>query len=114
MSKVELVVGAVLAAVILAVTAWGLHYKGAAQDAELQLAEVKAREKMCFDAVAQLESEAAQREAAAKKALESAQAQADKYALRADALLRRPAAVPGDDCASARVGVRDCLKGRGQ
>ena len=67
---------------------------------------------MCREAVTQLEAQAKERDAAAKKALADAQAQADKHARRADALLRKPAAVPGDDCASARVRAREWLEAR--
>lgn len=69
---------------------------------------------MCRASVDALEAERKEHEAAAKKALAEAQAEANKYALRADQLLRKPAAVPGDDCASAKVRAAAWLKSRGQ
>ena len=66
----------------------------------------------CSDAVDDLRSLADQR---AKEA-DAARAQARKAAAgrnaRADAILSAPPAVPGDDCASARVRVDQWLKGR--
>ena len=114
MSKAEGVVFAIIVAALLGLGVYGWHHKRAAEDARLQLAAAEARTALCNEAVAQLDREAHEREAAAKKALEDAQAQADKYALRADQLLRKPAAVPGDDCASARVRAQAWLKSRGQ
>lgn len=66
----------------------------------------------CSDGVARLQAlaERREREAAAARR-QAAQAAAD-HARRADAVLSAPPAVPGDDCASARVRVGDWLKGR--
>lgn len=66
----------------------------------------------CSDGVARLQAlaERREREAAAARR-QAAQAAAD-HARRADAVLAAPPAVPGDDCASARVRVGDWLKGR--
>lgn len=66
----------------------------------------------CSDATDDLRALADQR---AKEA-DAARAQARKAAAgrnaRADAILSAPPAVPGDDCASARVRVDQWLKGR--
>lgn len=66
----------------------------------------------CSDAVDDLRTLADQR---AKEA-DAARAQARKAAAgrnaRADAILSAPPAVPGDDCASARVRVDQWIKGR--
>lgn len=66
----------------------------------------------CSDAVDDLRALADQR---AKEA-DAARAQARKAAAgrnaRADAILSAPPAVPGDDCASARVRVDQWVKGR--
>ena len=108
----ELIALLAIAATILGVAAWGQHYKRAAEELQDELVAARLREQTCADAVAALETEAKAREAQAAKALADAQAQADKYQLRADRLLRQPAAVPGDDCASARVRARKWLEAR--
>ena len=79
-----------------------------AQERDSALAGAQA----CSDGVARLQTlaESRAREAAAARKL-AAQAAAD-HARRADAVLAAPPAVPGDDCASARVRVGDWLKGR--
>ena len=110
----ELVAFIIIAASILGVAAWGQHHKRAAEELQDELVRARLREQACSDAVASLEAEGKAREEAAKKALEDAQAEANKYALRADQLLRKPAAVPGDDCASAKVRAAAWLKSRGQ
>ena len=102
----------VIIAAIIGVGAWGQHHKGVAEELRDELVRARLREQTCAESVAALESEAKAREAQAAKALADAQAQADKYALRADRLLRAPAAVPGDDCASARVRARKWLEAR--
>ena len=79
-----------------------------AQERDSALAGAQA----CSDGVQRLQAlaESRAREAAAARKL-AAQAAAD-HARRADAVLAAPPAVPGDDCASARVRVGDWLKGR--
>ena len=106
------IVFAIIAASFLGLAAWGQHHKRAAEDLQDELVRARLREQTCAESVSALESEAKEREASAAKALADAQAQADKYALRADKLLRQPAAVPGDDCASARVRARAWLEAR--
>lgn len=103
---------AVIAAVLLGIAAWGHHHKEIAEELRDELVRARVREQACSDAVAQLDAEAKAREAAATKALAEARSEADKHAQRADRLLRAPAAVPGDDCASARVRARAWLEGR--
>ena len=112
MSKVEVVACAAIAAVMMGLALFGLRYKRAAHDAQAQLALVQAQAAQCSQSVALLENEAKESEAAAARALAAAQSAADKHAQRADRLLRAPAAVPGDDCASARVRARAWLEGR--
>lgn len=79
-----------------------------AQERDSALAGAQA----CSDGVQRLQAlaESRAREAAAARKL-AAQAAAD-HARRADAVLAAPPAVPGNDCASARVRVGDWLKGR--
>ena len=110
----EAIASLAIIAAILGIGALAHHYKDVADELQVELWQAQQREKTCTEAVAALETEAREREAAAKKALDEATKQANKYALRADELLRRPAAVPGDDCASARVRAQAWLKGRGQ
>ena len=108
----ETVACVAIIASLLGVVAWGNHHKGVAEELRDELVRARLREQTCAESVAALEAEAKAREAQAAKALADAQAQADKYALRADRLLRQPAAVPGDDCASAKVRARKWLEGR--
>ena len=112
LKNAEAVAAIIICCAILGVAAWGQHHKRAAEDARLQLAAAEARTALCNEAVAQLDAEAKEREAAAAQALAEATAKADKYALRADKILRAPAAVPGDDCASARARARAWLEAR--
>ena len=114
MVSVKAIAAAVAALAFSLALAWGAHHKSEAHDARLQAAAAKAQAEQCAQSVALLEAEAKEREAQAAKALAEAQNKADKYALRADRLLRAPAAVPGDDCASAKVRARKWLEGRGQ
>lgn len=66
----------------------------------------------CSDGVARLQALAERREREAAAARRQAAQAAAEHARRADAVLSAPPAVPGDDCASARVRVGDWLKGR--
>lgn len=79
-----------------------------AQERDSALAGAQA----CNDGVQRLQAlaESRAREAAAARR-QAAQAAAD-HALRADEVLAAPPAVPGDDCASARVRIGRWLKGR--
>ena len=110
----EAIATIIICCALLGVAAWGQHHKRAAEELQDKLVRARLREQACSDAVAAMEAEGKAREEAAKKALEDAQSEANKYALRADQLLRKPAAVPGDDCASAKVRAQAWLKGRGQ
>ena len=114
MMNVTAIIGAAAAAALIASLAWGAHHKSEAHDARLQAAAATAQAEQCAQSVALLEAEAKEREAQAAKALAEAHAKADKYALRADKLLRAPAAVPGDDCASAKARAAAWLQSRGQ
>lgn len=79
-----------------------------AQERDSALAGAQA----CSDGVQRLQAlaESRAKEAAAARKL-AAQTAAD-HARRADAVLSAPPAVPGDDCASARVRVGQWLKER--
>ena len=99
-------------AAIIGMGAWGQHHKRAAEEIQDELVRARLREQACAEAVAQLDAETKEREAAAARALAEAQSEANKYAMRADRLLRQPAAVPGDDCASAKARARAWLEGR--
>ena len=103
-----------IGAAIIGVGAWGNHHKGVAEELRDELVRARLREQTCAESVAALESEVKAREAQAAKALAEAHAKADKYALRADKLLRQPAAVPGNDCASAKARAAAWLQSRGQ
>ncbi len=76
------------------------------------IAAAEGRLRLCSESISAMQAEAKAREAAAQKALAAAQSAAKSHAQRADRLLRAPAAVPGDDCASARVRARKWLEGR--
>lgn len=66
----------------------------------------------CSDAVDDLRTLADLRAKDATTARATAAAQARMAAQRADAMLAAPAAVPGDDCASAQVRVQSWLQTR--
>lgn len=68
----------------------------------------------CSDATDGLRDLADQRSREADTARATAAAQARMTAQRADAILAAPAAVPGNDCASAKVRVEHWLQGRAQ
>ena len=106
--------GAAMALGLLLAVSGCLHYKRAADDAQGQLASAEARRRLCAENLDALAQEAQERAAAAAKALEQAQVRARTLGQRADRILRQPAAVPGNDCASARVRVQAWLKSRGQ
>ena len=110
--KAELIAMLAIGAGMLGVAAWGNHHKNAADELRGELAACALRAMNAEGALAKMEQEAQARAEAAAKALEAAQKDADKYRLRADKLLKQPAAVPGDDCASARVRARAWLEGR--
>lgn len=66
----------------------------------------------CSDGVQRLQALAESRAREAAAARRQAAQTAAEHARRADAALAAPPAVPGDDCASARVRVGQWLKGR--
>lgn len=110
--KAELIAAAAICAAIVGLASWGNHHKNAADELRGELAECALRAMNAEAALAKMEQEAQARAEAAAKALEAAQKDADKYRLRADKLLKQPPAVPGDDCASAKVRARAWLEGR--
>ena len=113
-AKVEMFVCAIFGAVLIGITLWGVHWRDEAQKAQIYAAEAKSAAQLCSESVKDLRAQEDARAAESAKALAAAQAAADKYALRADRLLRAPAAVPGDDCTSARMRAADWLRSRGQ
>lgn len=110
--KAELIAAAAICAALVGVAAWGNYHKNAAEELRGELAACALRAMNAEAALAKMEQEAKARADAAAKALEAAQKDADKYRLRADKLMKQPAAVPGDDCASAKVRARKWLEGR--
>ena len=98
-------------------------YLGLRDDLVLAKAAIGAREEerdtarqaasACSDAVDDLRKLADDRAKEAATARATAAAQARAAAQRADAILAAPAAVPGDDCASAQVRVESWLQTRG-
>ena len=112
--NVETFVYLTVLSVMVGITTWGVHWRDAAQEAQKYAAEAKAAQEICSSSIKELRAESDARAAESARALASARAEADKYALRADRLLRAPAAVPGDDCASAKLRAADWLKSRGQ
>lgn len=66
----------------------------------------------CSDGVARLQALAESRAKEAVAARQQAAQAAADHARRADEVLAAPPAVPGDDCASARVRIGRWLKGR--
>lgn len=79
-----------------------------AQERDSALAGAQA----CSDGVARLQAQAERREREAAAARRQAAQAAADHARRADEVLAAPPAVPGDDCASARVRIGRWLKGR--
>ena len=79
---------------------------------KVELALAQSASETCSASIAELEAQAKAREQAAADALAKAQKDAARHAKRADDLLRTPPAVPGNDCASAKVRARAWLEGR--
>ncbi|AVO49960.1 hypothetical protein C6568_12395 [Melaminivora suipulveris] len=77
-----------------------------------QLDGARADARACSDAVDDLRTLADHRAEEASAARAAAQQRAQTHNRRADAILAAPLAVPGDDCASARVRVDQWIKGR--
>lgn len=83
-----------------------------AKAAQGYLDGARADARACSDAVDDLRTLADQRAREASAARAAAQQRAKQHQREADAILVAPPAVPGDDCASARVRVDQWLKGR--
>jgi septal ring factor EnvC (AmiA/AmiB activator) len=79
-----------------------------------QLQGARADAKACSDAVDDLRTLADQRAKEASAARDAAQQRAQGHQRKADAILAAQPAVPGDDCASARLRVDGWLKGRAE
>lgn len=113
---------AALAVSLTANAALGWLWLGARDDAAASHARVQAVQaelgaalavgQACSDGVARLQALAERREREAAQARRAAQAKARQHAVRADAVLSTPAAVRGDDCASAKARVQNWLKAR--
>ena len=110
--RAETVAAIIIGAALLGVGLYARHEKDRADKLEVQLATAAAAAQACIASIAELEAQAKAREAAAAEAVAKAQKDAARHAKRADDLLRAPAAVPGDDCASAQVRARAWLEGR--
>ena len=110
--KAEAAAAAILMATILGMGWWAHHQKSIAEDLRGELAQCALRASQAEASLDALAREAKERVDAAQKALEAAQKDAQRHAKRADDLLKRPPAVPGDDCASAKVRAHDWLEAR--
>lgn len=110
--RAETVAAIIIGAALLGVGLYARHEKNRADKLEVQLATATAAAQACSASITELESQAKAREQAAADALAKAQKDAQRHAKRADDLLRAPAAVPGDDCASALVRAHAWLEGR--
>ena len=112
-----------LALSVLVNAALGWAWLAARSDADEQSARVQAirverdhataTAQACSASVQQLSELAEQRAREAAQARAAAHSRAQQHNQRADAILAAPAAVPGDDYASARMRVDAWLKGRG-
>ncbi len=74
--------------------------------------DARAAASACSDATEALRELADKRAAKAKQAQDDARQAAGRRQGRAQEILSTPAAMPGDDCGSARVRVDGWLKGR--
>lgn len=110
--KSELIAVAAVAATMIGIAAYGHHQKGVADELRGELAQCALRASHAEASLDALAREAKERVDAAQKALEVAQKNAQRHSKRADDLLKRPPAVPGDDCASAKVRAHDWLEAR--
>lgn len=110
--KAEAAVAAILMATILGMGWWAHHQKSIAEDLRGELAQCALRAMNAEAALENAERAAQERAEAAAKAVEAAQKDAQAAQRRADEILKRPAAVPGNDCASAKVRASAWLKSR--
>lgn len=111
----------ILILVFAVVAGWGALNHRRAGSLQKQVASISAERdraqeaaQACSASVQQLQELAARREKEAAKERAAAHARARLHQRRADAQLARPAAVPGDDYASARLRVDAWLAQRGQ
>lgn len=104
--------GAVSIALNVVLGGLWLHARDVATTTTVQRDTARADASACSDATEDLRMQADKRAAAAKPVRAIAREQAATREARADALLSTPAAVPGDDYASARARVDAWLKGR--
>lgn len=109
-----LITGAIASLVVLALTMWGQHYRNEARELFDELQKAKAELTTCELREQTFITQARENEERAAKALAQAQSEANRYAIRADNLLKKPAALPGDDCGSAKIRASTWLKERGR
>lgn len=105
----------VLALSIAGNAALGWAWLGARDRAAVAITErddARAAATACSDATEALRDLADKRGEEAKRAQAAARQAAGQRESRAQQILSTPAAVPGDDCGSARVRVDGWLKGR--
>ena len=105
---------AILVAAICGLGLYCVHLKRELADEIDERQAMAAQAAMCRLNMEALAQESEQRAAEAAKVLEQAKVRARTLEQRADRILRQPAAVPGDDCASAKARARAWLEGRGQ
>lgn len=110
--EAEIVAIVVVAVTLLGVAAWGTHHKRVADELRGELAVCALRAMNAEAALESAERAAQERAEAAAEAIAKAQKDAQAAQRRADEILKRPPAVPGDDCASAKVRAHAWLEGR--
>lgn len=110
--KAEAACAAIIIATILGIGWYAHTQKAAAEDLRGELAQCALRAMNAEAALESAERAAQERAEAAAKAIADAQKNAQAAQRRADEILKRPAAVPGDDCASAKVRARAWLEAR--
>ena len=110
--KSEVTATAILVAAIIGLGGYSviLQNRLASERDERQVAQATAA--MCSAALKGLEAEAKARAASAAEAVAEAEKAAADAMRRSDEILKRPAAVPGDDCQSAKMRAQAWLKGR--
>ena len=110
--EAEIIAIVAVAATLLGVAAWGTHHKRVADELRGELAVCALRAMNAEAALESAERAAQERAAKAEAAVEAARKDAQAAQRRADEILKRHAAVPDDDCASAKVRARAWLEGR--
>ncbi len=105
----------VLVASLLA-NLWLWHAKGEEHDArvtaESKVDQANAQTKACNDSIGELEKQAKERDAENTALRKEAQNRRRSQESLAQQILSTPAAIPGDDCGSAKKRALDWLKGR--